>query len=114
MNALQIREILMKVQKEMKCPSCSATINSSNIGIHINSHDSDICELKMECQDCSSVFGGIAQFSNKVTELGKKLNASSRMKGNAEIDEFSFEEVTNIKNSLGNIKSFSDVFSKKK
>ena len=113
MNALQIREILLKVQKEMKCPLCSASIDSSNIAINNESIADNMCELKMECQNCNSVFGGVAQFTNKVTELGKKLNASSRMKGNAVIDEFSYNDMREIKNSLQNFTSFTEIFAKK-
>ena len=110
MNALQIREILMKVQRDMKCPLCSSTIDSANIDIGEERGGSNSCKLKMECQECASIFGGVAQFSNAVTHLGKKLNASSRMKGNDMIDTFSFDDAHLIKESLYSCTSFAEMF----
>lgn len=114
MNALQRREVLMKVRKEMKCPLCSTTIPASNISL-AEDFSNDFCTVEMKCKSCSSTFGGQAFFHEQVTELGKKLNASSRLpvtkKRNDEI--FSQQESSQIKESLKYVTNLSDVFKKK-
>lgn len=109
MNALQIREILMKVGTEVKCPMCTSAISPSNISI--DGADDEACMLKMQCSNCNTQFGGRAQMMEIITPLGKKMNASSRLKKIQEKNAaLSHSEIENMKQSLQSVQSLTDMF----
>ncbi len=77
MDSLHLREILLKIGKDMKCPMCSAPIHLHNIELFADDRYKDGCAMEVECEHCHFIFGGHAKVMQITTPEGKKFNAST-------------------------------------
>ncbi len=106
MNSKQIREVLEKIQSEVTCPKCKKRINPKDI--KIEHHDKETCTLKITCTPCTFTFGGQAMFKEHLTPIGKKMNASSRMKHKKDIHQkISAHDKQSISNTMKKTKKIS-------
>ena len=113
MNSFLIREVLMKVRNEIKCPKCQGFASPANISIEMKESEG-LCQFSVECAHCEAEFGGLVQMKESLTPLGKKMNASSRKSLQIESEkEFSHNECTSLKDSLHSVSSLSDMFPSK-
>lgn len=79
MDAFHLREILLKIGKEVRCPMCSSSIPPQNIKLLAPEADSE-CIMQMTCPNCYFDFGGKAKMIQMISPEGKKFNASSLVK----------------------------------
>lgn len=108
MNSQQIREVLTKIQNEVTCPKCNKKINPKDI--KIASHNKETCTLEITCSPCNFTFGGQAMFKEYLTPIGKKMNASSRVKHKKlQHNEIQNNEKSLITEELKKITSLSDI-----
>lgn len=80
MDSLHLREILLKVGKDIKCPLCSSALGLHNIELIDSDHKNDDCILHMQCEYCHCSFGGKAKLVEPTMPEIKKFNASSLIK----------------------------------
>jgi ribosomal protein L37AE/L43A len=106
MNSKQTRDLLTKIQKEIKCPECNSKISPKNIKLQDLSNKNN-CILDLTCNKCNLNFKGQCMIVEKLTDEGRKMNESSRIEKNKDVDPIDKHESNQIKKLLKNYKNIS-------
>lgn len=102
MDALHLREILLKVGKEIRCPLCNTPVSLHNIElIADNDLSQEDCDLNILCDHCQFKFGGRAKLLSVPLSGRKKFNESSLVSlEKSKTSYITKEEKENLKASL--------------
>lgn len=106
MNPKQTRDLITKIQKEIKCPECNSKISPKNIKIQELSNKNS-CILDLTCNKCNLNFKGQCMIVEKVTHEGRKMNESSRIEKNKDLEPIKKDESSQIKKILKNYNNIS-------
>lgn len=113
MNALQIRNLLLKIGQELHCPVCNKKLSSAHL--KIENLQGQGCQIAISCPSCRDEFKGVAQMIPMLTPHGKMLNASSVLTKDQEISaSIDSNDVSSVKSALTDSLLFSKLFEEKK
>lgn len=80
MDSLYLREILLKIGKDLRCPTCHTAVSPQDIRLTQTNEAHQECDLMVMCHHCNFSFGGKAKMIQAMQPEGKKFNASSLAK----------------------------------
>lgn len=111
MDSLHLREILLKIGKDVRCPMCNSMVAPQDIQLMSIENKENECDMEVTCHHCQFSFGGRAKMMNMVLPEGKKFNASSlvTLQKNPLEKEISPTEQSSFKNALHSSQSLSQL-----
>lgn len=108
MRQSYIHQLFSEISSKLVCQKCKKKIAIDNLEIKETSDST--CLLEVHCSKCDNIMNISASIETQVTEVGKKMNASSIIQQKSELDvpvsEREVGEVRRQLSSCSNLSSF--------